>query len=123
MPKTTQADLDRLVEKWQKILRLQDWDIHASLVPAGELENKALAGCIVTPERRLAVIKLVDPAVAKSLDHDIPYCFESTLVHEIIHIYFELLEISEEKHMLEEQAVDSLARSLVKLSRGEFEGE
>jgi hypothetical protein len=105
--------LSDLLAYWQRQLRIQDWDITLDVVPARVIS--AAAGCSTNcPGRRNAHIRLADPA---TLDPDAGSDYtdqEVTLVHELLHVALAAIP----DHGPIEPAIDSLARALVHLNRG-----
>jgi len=72
----TTKGLNRLVGKWQKRMRLQDWEIAAEFVPPGSLgDSVALAA--VEPDYRTVQMKIQE---------DPPADVESHVVHELVHV-------------------------------------
>ncbi len=105
------------LKKWQAILRLQDWDIDVSVVPAAAFMQDGCSGeCGTSPLHKSASIHLVIPRDYYLLgSKETPdYDMEMTLIHELVHV--SLCEITENvPKLLVEQAVDSLTKALVTL--------
>ena len=117
-----QAELDGCVVKWQKILRLQDWDIRAKIAATtrelGIDPPDAMVN--VNHKRRCATILLnPEPGAHKDIW---PVDQEQNVVHELVHIFTEPFWPEDKgedscKWMLAEQCVDSLANALIALDR------
>ncbi len=105
--------LDACLKKWQKILRLQDWDIDLRILPHAAFAQAGCAGeCRTAQEHRSASIHILRPEdyaiVAGSETPD--YDMEATLIHELIHVSLAMLE-PHAPEVIVEQAVDALARA------------
>jgi len=106
----TQHQAEQLVVKWQKLLRLEDWDIEVRLKT--EINSKGWLGCVAQqPFKWAAIITLKSD---KSDDE-----IESTLVHEMVHIVLSglayLVDNEMKINLVEEQAVHKLATCLMLL--------
>ena len=117
----TLDELKVLCDEWKQILGLQNWEIVLLLV--GHLSINGLQGnCTYTITSRQAIIKLLNP---EHYDNDdFPYDMEETLVHEMLHCYFSMLDIHLENSLadhIHEQNIDLLANALVGLKRGQNE--
>ena len=119
----SQAEVDEALAYWQKVLRLQDWDILARVTRQSEMNcTDASATCQVVMFRKQAQIKLLDPtdydrALWKQ-DH------EESLVHELLHLHYEPLfwaqpekDRNDNWKVAEEQAICSIASGLVARKR------
>ncbi len=114
----TDRHLKRWVKKWQKILRLEDWDIRIELVRQYDLEPEDQARVKRLSTQRKAKIEIVDPGDYGPDQLSGPQDIEQTIVHELVHVYFVGLDKFEGAAMtLYEQAVDSLATALVNCDR------
>lgn len=122
--KFNQATLNRFLTRWQKLLRLQDWDIIIRPVHRKDLNNSsAMAECDYKYGIREAVIRVAFPGENNEDEH--PYDLEQTIVHELLHIHFGLvnegsqgLNVNDTQKWLFERAIDSLAKSFVEVDRG-----
>jgi hypothetical protein len=111
-------DLNALTKKWQAILRLQDWTIEAGYKRAFDMPDGKQGGCTWVRRLKRALISVLDPQdygpdpVAGSQD------IEATLVHELLHIHFALVDDFAGVSMdLFEQSIDAIAIALVRLDR------
>lgn len=111
----------KLFEKWVKILRLEEWDIHFKWgCDPMRMAVRDSAGCTSYNDVcRQAVIEIADLRLYQSdMDFDIDY--EQIIVHELMHLKMSILDTGESEiqnksvHIL----VDSLARALINASRG-----
>ena len=109
--------LSNLLLWWQKMLKLQDWNISVVLAEEeGELENEGSLGeCNAESANRSAVITLLDPLIFKEkYRREGKRTFEICLVHELLHIVlWEFLSNERIKRNLLEAAVDAIAIALV----------
>ena len=108
---------------WQKELRLQDWDITVEFVRLFDMGREAHGHCHYVRPLKEAHIRIIDP---KDVDGTllIPFDAEQTLVHELLHIPICMFDDSEngsDKDILMEQFVNSMAKTLVKIKRGNFD--
>lgn len=102
----------KLVEKWARLLRVQDWDITWKEKKRFKGEPQMTGWTRTKTPFRTATI-----ALRKGLpDAE----FEVTLVHELLHVVFPSFEFPEGSALfLElEQGVEGLARLLVRLEHG-----
>lgn len=121
----TIAELRELCKEWQRILRLQDWDIHLSIErKAGMHDTDVEAQVRCTQAIKYANIKILDP-----IDTDNGHRIESdkyqsdmehALVHEMLHIKFDkaLDGAKRTDKVAFEQAIDQTALALIRLKRG-----
>lgn len=112
----TQEELVALCVEWQKILRLQDWNIIVKIVRERGMNKPDREGEItIFHKAKEANIRLLDP-----VDYP-PTCtqpqdMEAVLVHELLHIQFEFC-IDDEDNTAMEIAVELTAQALVNLKR------
>ena len=106
---------------WQKVLRLQDWDIQLSLVRQWDVPD-AFGTCDANLIKKIARIKILDP-VDDGDPHDYEeYDAEKTLVHELLHVHFEPFAKKDDspEETAQHQVVHVLAYALVGLDRQRF---
>lgn len=110
----------QLCEYWQKIMRLQDWDIDIKLLGAWEMEGR-YGTCRAFLDRRKARIELTRiEDYPPDHDGDKFEEYEKTLIHELGHVFFAPLQLDYDKpeeKLLEEQMVYSLEHALYALSQ------
>jgi hypothetical protein len=113
----TDKDLQRLVVKWQKRLRLMDWDINASFDDDDTLaELGAWGACDPQGFLRTATMIFRRPEEAKK--KQTAFDLEVIIVHEILHIFFAPLKNENHAELTaEEQMIHTLAILLVSLER------
>ena len=110
-----QKALENLLAEWQKILRLQDWEVKIRFVRGHEIDDYQ-ARIIHHDNHKQATVKLRDPIDWTS--KDFPEDSELDLVHELIHLHTATFERKEsEGSMGAEQAIELIARALVGLKR------
>ncbi len=114
----TEKQLHQCLAKWQKILRLQDWDIRLHLARHSEMHNGQASGEIsVFDLKKIATIHILHMEDFNLIGAAETQDMEYTLVHELMHIYLHPMKC---RQVDEEQAVHRLATALVALSRGAY---
>lgn len=119
--KTDEA-AQRACVKWQKILRLKDWEVVAQIRRMVDFKNKphAWAEIDYSRTRKQAVVFLLDPCdFAHSNAHCFPQDHEQSLVHELLHLHTAWWSSSPntEERDLEEQMIEALAFAFVEIAR------
>ena len=114
-----------LLEKWKRRLCLQEWRIRLKthLRPEEMTMNDA-AGCTEWSESiKNARIEIIDPAYYG--DHILPFSFEKTLVHELLHLKFSFWCQNEDdvSDRVMHQMIDDLARALTEKRKCEENGD
>ena len=107
------VNLAKLASKWQKILRLQDWEVTIDFYRAREFSNSdALGECTFNVNSREGFIKILHPT-----DYDGEYNLEWIVVHELLHLHFAdwTAKNNYECPVSGEQAIDSIAQALARL--------
>ncbi|OKP91318.1 hypothetical protein [Paenibacillus sp. P32E] len=122
----TEEQLKTKCVEWQKVLRLQDWDVKTSIKRARDMNLDANGVITVHLEHRLASIRILDP-LDYSPEELHPQDMEKILVHELLHIHLFPMTKDYEGHLAtaEEQAINMITSSLIELSRrgGETKNE
>ena len=118
-----QEQAEAALAKWQKILRLQDWDIKIFIYRAKDLMTDGQAEVTWLREKKQAILKLLDP-----IDYDNNYFIqdhEVSIVHELLHCHMALFdqEAGTLEDIAQEQAIHALSFALVELDRKNREGE
>lgn len=113
-------------EVWQRILRLQDWDVQLEIVRQHVLSDGRLGECALGNNVRKARIRILDSRDIDGqdmMDHDEAWDWELTLVHELLHVHMH--DVTPDGHkagspeqIANERAVDAISKSLVMLARG-----
>ncbi|MEW6726892.1 MAG: hypothetical protein AB1327_08035 [Bacillota bacterium] len=112
---------DQLAEKcaeWQRILRLQDWDVITKIVRSDDMHSDGQGECTWVIERKEAIIKLLDP-VDYSPRSPFEQDHERTLVHELLHLHFAPFTAKDGtlEDIAQEQAIQCFAKAFVELKR------
>lgn len=113
----TEDEVMALVEEWQKILRLEDWDLTVLLEHHTDMDG-SLGGTRANPRRNVAKIRILKPS--HELDDEDT---KQTLVHELLHISSTGVHSRETgmlkgaKEIAMEGFVDRLATVLVRMKR------
>ena len=108
-----------LLKEWQKRLSLTEWRVR--LVTGCDPEEMAIpdaAGCTSWQEStKTALIQIIDPVYYGK--RVIPFDFEETLVHELLHLKTCLFydEKDELRERIVHQVIDEIARALVDAKR------
>lgn len=115
----TLAELQAMVVKWQKRLRLMDWDVEVTFDDDKVCENQdSWAMCFCTEFLRYARIYFVHPDLIDDPEFDRDVDFEVLVVHELLHIFWSFYEHGDHAGLVaEEQTVDTISTLLVHLER------
>lgn len=111
---------EELLREWQARLGLTDWQILLQdELTADEMELDCCDGCCSMQEvNKTAVVQLLKPECYG--ERLLPYDEEKTIVHELLHIKFTLLDgVSDLHDRVLHQIVEEFARLLVRLKRKE----
>ena len=110
----------KFCKKWQKKLKLQDWECRTSLLHPNDLSNKGAWGEIFKYDKwKVANISISNPKLVSDQNFDL----ELVIVHELLHIHFDevLNKTKEEQSSSEnrelERSIISITDSLIKLDR------
>lgn len=113
----------KLLNEWQKRLSMQDWRVFMKEnCKPSEMSVDESSGCISWQESsKTAYMQIIDPEYYG--DRVIPFDFEKTLVHELLHLKFCLFydEDGEVRERLVHQVIDEISRALVDAKR--YKGE
>ena len=118
--KRLQKQAEGWIQKWQGLLRLQDWDVQCRFKHYHDIEvagsiswNRALG--------KRAVMSLLLPAEGKDLpSHEKIYDVEGTIVHELLHLKFTSvcpMSKGSLKSDMHEAAIEQTAQILIWLYR------
>lgn len=111
----------RLLEKWQKKLCLQEWRIKlVTHLRPEEMTVDTTAGCTEWTEAiKVARIEIINPTCYG--DRVVPFDFEKTLVHELLHLKFSFWCQDEDSvsDRLMHQYIDDLARAFTEVESDE----
>ena len=115
------AAAEALCRVWQKILRLEDWDIEIELARYHQLGELTRADVSSYPPKGHAVIRLIQPG------DDIPdpqprRSTEYSIIHELLHLHLgtftESMPEGHPKHVAKELTIDRLAQAYLMVSGG-----
>jgi len=109
-------------KKWQKILRLQDWEVFVEVKRRRELPEDlqdCYGYCLPNLTTKQAII-----TIRASIDHDdqpLPFDLEQVVVHELLHLFTADLNFFEDARSLEhiamEQMIELLSWAFITLDR------
>lgn len=101
---------NRYVAYWKPRLGLSDWTVEVEA--SDPWKCRTLGKCSVNRERRIATVTLAVPHPA---DEDL----ESTVVHELLHLYFDLQDFDPKDYaqVQSEQGIDAIANLLVRMNK------
>ena len=113
----TTSKIQRWLVKWQRVLKLQDWEIAVVVRPREDMEGND-GSCMSMVGRKHASIQLAEAWKPEELNEF--YDPEQTFIHELIHVHFAPFESSingSPEDIAQEQAIDSLATALITQER------
>lgn len=120
----TQEELDEAVAYWQPRMRLADWTLRVELVSAGQSKDLNVSGhCTFCDNKMSATIQIIKAEDLRDhlSDRNVAATnHELTLVHEMLHCHYGLIEPSrddETKWALFERCIDQVAKVIVDLNR------
>lgn len=110
-------DEQEKLKYWQSILGLNDWDIKVKIIKqcefcwcedaSGEVKYNFI--------HKEAIIHLLDPKEFKN--PDFKYDIEKTLIHELLHCKFAIIEKDQTIDDLSHQLIDEISKIMIKLKR------
>lgn len=110
-----------LLNKWQKILDLEDWVIRLNEdVSPNDMQLQGVAGeCVWDEIHKAATINIINEKDYG--DRILPFDKEKTLVHELLHIKFCMIDNSGNElfDKLLHQLIEDMAKALVRAERKE----
>lgn len=111
-----------MLEYWKNVLGLKDWTIklNVNCVP-DEMTLQNVAGCTEWSEvNKTARIEILDPKYYG--ERLLPFNFEKTLVHELLHLKFSFWCQNEDDiaDRLMHQVIEDLARAFVRCREGKL---
>ena len=122
----TEYKLKTIVEHWQKVLRLQDWDIDARFARFREMQSQdggiPWGRILINRLHRRGEIAILHPDDYEHCDDDgcqQPHGgdeIETTIIHELLHIYIHAKNEDEPSSVEEEQTINALAGAFASLS-------
>lgn len=112
-----QTHLKERLAYWQKLLRLQDWDVIPKIVRREKMTLGGQGECQWGLERKEATIRLIGP-IDYPDDCSREQDQELTLVHELLHLHFAPFSADGgSKEVAQEQVIQCIAQALVSLER------
>ena len=112
----TDEDLRSLCTYWQKVLRLQDWDVVIKFRRIFDMQPGTMGTVDWTLETKKAIVNILEPTDFSN--NDFEFDVEEVVVHELLHLHF--CDKAEENNgcpISVEQGIDALAGAFVKLNR------
>ena len=118
----TTTDLAALLAKWQKLLRLQDWNITAGFYHAYELARDGRAA----ENRHAFTEKVSEIRIVRPEEHNPGWCpatldIEHSLVHELLHLHLSRSyeQVSRDDALQDELelAINMIADTLLRIDR------
>lgn len=114
MNKIDKNEAERLLREWQRRLNLGDWVIR--IVPDCLPDDMGLENNSGEAEwvevNKSAVIRIINPELYG--ERIIPFDFEKTLVHELLHLKFSLIESDNDlRNRVVHMLIEDMARALV----------
>ncbi len=113
----TERELKTRLKYWQKILRLQDWDVSIRYNSAVDMAENNQGQIYLDCASRRAMINILQPNEYRTPIDKWKQDIDNTIIHELLHIitHFWTVESGSIDYILKEQAIDIVARSLVLL--------
>lgn len=105
-------NLQKLLAKWQKRLRCQDWDCTIGYFSAKELEG-SVGQCRMDRKNLQAQIRILDPSDPLEVWQQHFRNVELTLVHELLHIT--IPAVPQELDEALEGSIEKIAKGLMEL--------
>lgn len=120
----TDAELQDALYFWQRVLRLQDWQITAHFVDSQEIQGNR-GHSHVHEDSMQCVIRILRPEGLDQTsrfykDFGDTYDPELTLIHELLHIPLHMVfreEPGEHETAMQEQAIERIAGALYSLKK------
>jgi hypothetical protein len=113
----TQEELEELLVYWQKVLRLNNYDIKVVITRNEDMPLEYCDAVVIThiseEESTIFILDSVDNVDIEHID------MEEALVHELVHINFDRLDyfLTDTDEVKFEQIVDRIAKALVEIKR------
>lgn len=111
---------------WQRVLRLQDWDVDVKIVRRAEMKTGWMVASATIDQYRRAVIRLLDPIDYTETEHwPVDRDQEASLLHELMHLHLHDLNVREfdannvqtPEWTALERACEATARALLAVDR------
>ena len=116
-----QKQLERKVRYWQKILKLDHWEISCRLVGDGDIEGWGLSS--IQSDYLDSHMRVKDPKFYKVSEDEKEMEFEKTVIHELLHCHTAILRPKKAKGIVpkEERVVVLLERAFYDLHKEIYE--
>lgn len=109
------TETEKLLDKWQTILSLQDWEIKVKHVHTYELDPNSNAQIKYSLEKKQAWVYIIFEDERGERDENwTTNTTESSILHELLHLHIEQAKISK---ICEEQTIEALVKTFLLLSR------
>jgi hypothetical protein len=113
-----QRYLNERLSLWQKRLKLEDWSVTVITSQRDGLRAGTLGNIRWDPEKKTAVIRVLDPSDYQTPPDAVLRDMEFTVVHELIHLEFcASTRADQSSRADEETAVNHIAEALLRLDR------
>lgn len=116
----TEKELNDLCRSYQKLLRVQDWQIEVKIVGAHTLGEDVEGDFRASLNTMSAVIRICSPETFQSDPVSPVLNMRRILIHEMIHIVFSTLgpnEKDEVKYSVWESGIDRIATTIYGLTK------
>lgn len=105
--------LQKLLSYWKRKLFLDDWIIHARLVPPEEINGYAGKNIFTFVDKSSSIL-IADIPLKDREEFVSKVCDECTLVHELLHCKYNFLEDEGTyEDVLEHQKLEQMAKTLI----------
>lgn len=113
----TIKQLVNLVDEWQDRLHLVDWAIAVNYCTPDEMPSvNAQGSCGVDQNHKQATVRILHPKHFAPLGNAYSLRdLEHTVVHELLHVHFDGLDVPDTRDRELEQVINLLAESLINL--------
>jgi hypothetical protein len=105
---TTQKALEKATKYWQRVLRLQDWDIKISFSRPPNMPDDCYGISCVMPMYRRSTIKILHPKYNTAM---VQNDLEATVIHELLHCHTHTIRMSRSSY--EEFVIQALAEGFI----------
>jgi hypothetical protein len=121
----SQDDARERCTYWQRLLRLQDWDVDVRVVRRATLGSPGSCGSCEGGTYRRAIIRIADPVDFTPDEPARLRDMEDTLLHELLHLHLHDLRVPRAKEgeretaeqIAEERAIEAVVGALLTLER------
>jgi len=103
-------------KEWKEILELGYWIIKIQIVPPEDMQLEGSGESEYQITNKCAIIRLLEPHHYG--DRIVKQCHEETLVHELLHCKFGIVDMETEKSISCHLLIEEMARALIKAKYG-----